>query len=315
MASRRLPALVQSAPVAGPPDQWEQWRRRGGARVAAPAGRLCARAAQGAEGWPGLRGALRVRPAPARSEAPGRSPAPARGRRAPRDRRTPVWGGGRSAAPPTTALQVSSGREPGSGSGRHPGCGPGKGRNRGLGRGQCRGSRPAPLHPHRAAVREIPDRRGRVPLCAAWGPARPAVRLAPRTPPVAAQPEPCPPYSTGRLRPAPRSHGNFTSAERIRGWGTFLGRLASGKHPHRGDGECPGAGAAPAAQRTREGMLPGDPARSPNLAPHPRLPCAPLVGPQTTGVSRVPFGTRTRLAVILSTQQEIPSLLLLILNN
>lgn len=62
-------------------------------------------------------------------------------------------------------------------------------------------------------------------------------------------------------------------------------------------------------------MLPGAPARSPNLAPHPRVPCAPLVGPQTAGVSRVPLGTRTRLAVILSTQQEIPSLLLLILNN
>lgn len=101
VASRCLPAPVQSVPAAGPPDQWKHWRRRGGARVAAPAGPLCARAARGAEGCHGLHWPRGVSPAPVRAEAPGQSLAPDRGRRAPRDTGTPVWGGGRAAAPPT----------------------------------------------------------------------------------------------------------------------------------------------------------------------------------------------------------------------
>ena len=102
---------------------------------------------QGAEGWPGLRRALRVRPAPARSEAPGRSSAPARGHRAPRDRRTPVWGGGRAAAPPTTALQVGSGREPGSGSGPASGLRAGQGLESRSGQGSVPGVQAGPAPP------------------------------------------------------------------------------------------------------------------------------------------------------------------------
>lgn len=139
---------------------------------------------------------------------------------------------------------------------------------RDLGGGLSRGSSPAPPHSHHThtAVRETPDRRGRVPLCAASGPARPAVRPCSCGPTEAVFSPLDPAPQVGAKHPRKLSIGGGA-----RGPGTFLGLHAAGRHWHclaKGMSPC---GAAPAAQRTREGTLPGvrawsPPSGSPSLA-------------------------------------------------